>query len=199
MNPEFLCRIDSPIGRLQITSNGKAITSLAVEASGLLPHDHLPEAPDRLLSRCSRQLDGYFAGTRRTFTLPVSVRGTPFQQSVWKQLTELGWGDVTTYGDIARVTGQPAGGRAVGGAVRANPIPVIIPCHRVLALGGRITGYSHGSGVATKAWLLDHEGIVHATRTVGHAFTTEEILGLPSPDLIQPDLLQQDPVQNGGA
>lgn len=179
MNPDYLCR-------LQITGNNDAITSLAIEKNGCLPHDHLPEAPNRLLTGCARQLHEYFSGARAQFQVPVALHGTPFQKSVWKKLAELGWGEVTQYGDIARATGRPLGGRAVGGAIRANPIPIIIPCHRVLSAGGLITGYSHGAGILTKAWLLDHEGVVHAIRTAGPPpFTTGEILGLPSPGLVE--------------
>jgi methylated-DNA-[protein]-cysteine S-methyltransferase len=79
---------------------------------------------------------------------------------VWQRLAELDFGEATSYGEIGRATGRPSAGRAVGGAIGANPIPIIVPCHRVLGANGRITGYSGGNGIPTKSWLLDHEGIV---------------------------------------
>lgn len=187
MNPplltdRFLRRVDSPIGRLEIISDGETITSLTVERRGHLPHDDISERPNQILTRCARQLDGYFAGTRRRFDLPLKLVGTDFQKSVWSRLRELGWGEVTSYGDIGLATGRPSAGRAVGGAIRANPIPILIPCHRVLAVGGRITGYSSGAGIPTKLWLLDHEGIIHATRSASHpAITTAQITDLLAP------------------
>jgi methylated-DNA-[protein]-cysteine S-methyltransferase len=117
-----------------------------------------------LLVKTARQLGEYFSGSRHRFSVPVRAAGTAFQKSVWAKLSELGWGEVTSYGALGTATGRPAAGRAVGGAIRANPVPILVPCHRVLASGGKITGYSRGQGVSTKAWLLDHEGIIHSTR-----------------------------------
>jgi methylated-DNA-[protein]-cysteine S-methyltransferase len=163
---EHLLRMDSPLGRIQLTSDGTSITSLTIERDGALPRDGDPEKPDRVLKTAARQLDGYFAGTRKQFTLPISLAGTDFQRSVWAKLRELDWGEVTSYGAIGVATGRGPAGRAVGGAIRANPLPIIVPCHRVLAAGGKITGYSQGSGIPTKEWLLDHEGIVHRARVL---------------------------------
>ena len=83
------------------------------------------------------------------------------QQQIWQQLQQIPFGAVRGYGELGIATGRATAGRAVGGAVGANPVPLLIPCHRVLAGDGRITGYSAGDGIATKAWLLDHEGIPH--------------------------------------
>jgi methylated-DNA-[protein]-cysteine S-methyltransferase len=80
---------------------------------------------------------------------------------VWNALTQIPFGAVRSYGDVGMTTGRSTAGRAVGGAVGANPVPIIVPCHRVLASDGRITGYSGGNGIPTKVWLLDHEGIAH--------------------------------------
>jgi len=167
--PDFLVRVPSPIGRLEITSDGEAITSLSIERAGSLPLEQFPEHGNAVLENAVRQLDEYFAGTRRDFDLPVRLAGTPFQQSVWAQLRQLGWGEVASYGSVGLATGRPTAGRAVGGAVGANPIPIIVPCHRILASNGRITGYSGGNGIPTKAWLLDHEGIVHQSVAPGIA------------------------------
>ena len=159
--PTYLRRIDSPIGRIEVTSDGAAITSLAIERQGHLPLEQLPEHSTRVLDKAIKQLKEYFAGKRKDFDVPVALSGTDFQKSVWNELSELPYGEVSSYGDIGRATGRPAAGRAVGGAVGANPIPIIVPCHRVLATDKRITGYSGGNGIPTKVWLLDHEGIEH--------------------------------------
>jgi methylated-DNA-[protein]-cysteine S-methyltransferase len=159
--PDYLVRIDSPIGRIEVTSDGDAITSLAIERAGALPLDSVPERSTPVLDRAVEQLREYFAGTRTEFDLPVSLVGTEFQRAVWNELAELPFGGVVSYGEIGGATGRATAGRAVGGAVGANPIPIIVPCHRVLASDGRITGYSGGNGIPTKVWLLDHEGIAH--------------------------------------
>lgn len=152
----------SPIGRLELTGDDESILSLSIERDGHLPLEHRPESPSPLLARAARQLAEYFAGTRTSFDLPVRPQGgTPFQIGVWQRLSELGFGEVTSYGELGLSLGKPGAGRAVGGAVGANPVPILIGCHRVLAANGRITGYSGGSGVPTKVWLLDHEGIEH--------------------------------------
>ena len=153
--PQYLVRIDSPIGRIEVTSDGDSVTSLSIERAGLLPLDGVPERSNPVLDRAVSQLEEYFAGTRTDFDLPLSLAGTEFQRAVWGELVGLPFGGVASYGEIG------SAGRAVGGAVGANPIPIIVPCHRVLASDGRITGYSGGNGIPTKVWLLDHEGIPH--------------------------------------
>lgn len=158
--------MDSPIGRIELTSDGAAITALAIERDGRLPRDSMSEKPDVVLVRAARQLREYFAGTRQCFDVPIRLGGTEFQREVWAKLSQLGWGEITSYGAIGAATGRATAGRAVGGAIAANPIPIFVPCHRVLASGGKITGYSPGAGIATKVWLLDHEGIIHRTRTL---------------------------------
>jgi methylated-DNA-[protein]-cysteine S-methyltransferase len=160
----FFRRFDSPIGRIEVSGDADAITSLSIEADGRLPHDGVPERANRVTNSAARQLCQYFAGTRRRFDVPIALIGTEFQKAVWGALAAIDFGEVSSYGDIGRATGRRTAGRAVGGAVSANPIPILVPCHRVLAIGGRITGYSRGEGIPTKAWLLDHEGIIHSTR-----------------------------------
>ncbi len=160
-NPLPLRRMTSPIGRIEIVGNGEAIVSLSIERDGTLPHDDHGEHGDAVLDRAVAQLGEYFEGHRRDFDLPLALAGTAFQLAVWEQLVDLEFGEVISYGEIGMGTGRPTAGRAVGGAVGANPVPIIVPCHRVLGSDGRITGYSGGEGIPTKAWLLDHEGIAH--------------------------------------
>lgn len=158
----WLCRLDSPIGRIELTSDGTAIATLSIERDGQLPHDSRPEHQNRVLSKAVNQLNDYFAGRRTRFTVPLAARGTRFQHAIWDQLRSLDWGEVTTYGELGRGAGRPTAGRAVGGAIGANPIPIMIPCHRVLGSDGRVTGYSRGQGIPTKLWLLEHEGVLLA-------------------------------------
>lgn len=160
-SPEFVTRVDSPLGRIEVTSDGHSVTSLAIERAGELPHDGVDERSTPVLDRAAEQLREYFAGDRTDFDLPVALAGTQFQRAVWAELATLPFGGVVSYGEIGAATGRATAGRAVGGAVGANPVPIIVPCHRVLASNGRITGYSGGNGISTKAWLLDHEGIAH--------------------------------------
>ncbi|CAN5317666.1 hypothetical protein BH11ACT3_BH11ACT3_03220 [soil metagenome] len=160
--PQYLRRLNSPIGRIEVVSNGKAIVSLSIESDGTLPWQDVPENSDAVLDRAAVQLDEYFAGHRRDFDVPVSLAGTAFQLAVWEQIVDLGFGEVVSYGELGQATGRATAGRAVGGAVGANPIPIIVPCHRVLGSDGRITGYSGGDGIPTKSWLLEHEGIAHS-------------------------------------
>jgi len=128
--------------------------------SALLFPGARPEGPlttSSLLSELARQLEDYFQGKRTCFDLPLSLRGTPFQLSVWQALREIPHGEVVTYGELARRIGRPRAARAVGGAVGANPVPIVIPCHRVVAARG-LGGY--GPGLHWKERLLRLEGIL---------------------------------------
>ena len=156
-----LRRLNSPVGRIELVGDGTAVISLTIERDSILPLDGRDETSDAILDRAAEQLAEYFAGTRTSFDVPIALHGTEFQRSVWALLGELKFGEVTSYGDLGVSTGRATAGRAVGGAVGANPVPILVPCHRVLAAHSRITGYSAGNGIPTKVWLLDHEGIGH--------------------------------------
>jgi len=139
----------SPVGDLTISEDEGAIVSVdwgwgAVQA----------ETP--LLLEAKRQLERYFDGDLKQFDLPLRPYGTTFRQQVWATMTLIPYGSTQTYGKIAAAVGSPA--RAVGGACGANPIPIIIPCHRVLAAGGGLGGYSGDGGTETKVFLLRLEG-----------------------------------------
>ena len=103
------------------------------------------------------EMQRYFAGERMQFTCPLDLRGTPFQLLVWEQLCRIPYGETCTYGEIALAIGRPTASRAVGAANGANPIPVIVPCHRVIGSDGSLTGYA--GGLANKSWLLSLEGV----------------------------------------
>jgi O-6-methylguanine DNA methyltransferase len=109
-----------------------------------------------LADECRRQLDQYFAGNRREFTVPLDLRGTPFQLDCWNALLAIPYGETRTYADIARAVGRPQGFRAVGLANNRNPIAIIVPCHRVIASDGTLCGY--GGGLDLKRKLLELEG-----------------------------------------
>jgi methylated-DNA-[protein]-cysteine S-methyltransferase len=159
MTNVFLTRFDSPIGRIELLGDGLAVTGLSIEREGALPHDGEPAHSNHVLDAARSQLEEYFAGARTEFDIPVRLTGTPFQQAVWAELVRLGWGEAISYGALAAAVGRPGSARAIGGAVGANPVPIIVGCHRVLASDGRITGYSGGDGIPTKLWLLGHERI----------------------------------------
>lgn len=145
--------MESPLGPLTISATENAIVGLVIGQR------HRDSAPTDLLNHAKNQLDEYFAGHRRDFDLPLHFQGTPFQEAIWTTLRAIGHGETVSYRDLGEQAGVGRAPRAVGGAVGKNPIPVIIPCHRVLATTGRITGYSGGEGIPTKEKLLDLEGI----------------------------------------
>ncbi len=110
-----------------------------------------------LLTEASRQITAYFAGHLKNFDLPLAPSGSPFQQKLWRALQEIPYGETLTYGEVAhRIDSGP---RAVGGACGKNPLPIVVPCHRVLASGGALGGYSGFDGLDTKQFLLRLEGV----------------------------------------
>lgn len=154
----FILRFPSPLGRIEVLSDGTVVTRLAIEAVGSLPHDSRDEKPNRVLERARTQLEKYFAGSRAAFSVPLALHGTAFQLAIWNRLRELRHGETLSYGTLGAAAGMPGAGRAVAAAIRSNPIPLLVPCHRVLTSEGTVTGWSHGSGIDAKLWLLRHEG-----------------------------------------
>lgn len=120
------------------------------------------------LKETKRQLSKYFSGHKTQIDVPVTYDGTAFQVAVWNYLAKLQFGEVTTYGEIAKAIGSPAAVRAVGGAVGANPMPLVIGCHRVLGSHKKITGYSGGKGIETKVQLLQLEQIDFRDQSLNH-------------------------------
>jgi len=141
---------DSPLGPIQVTVEEDAVTR--VTWGGALEEASGSEAENALAQEAIEQLEDYFAGKRRDFALPLAPRGGEFQQRVWRSMTEIPYGETQSYGDLAQRIGSVA--RAVGGACGFNPIPIVIPCHRVLGGGGRMVGFSAAGGVADKRLLL---------------------------------------------
>jgi len=152
--------IESPVGPIEIVGDGAAVTEVTIARDGRLPRAALGIAPDPVLERAAAQLAEYFAGERTEFDLPLAPAGTDFQRDVWHRISDIPHGTAVTYSRVGADLGFPsAASRAIGTAVGANPITIVIPCHRVLAADGRITGYSGGEGIPTKQYLLDLEGI----------------------------------------
>jgi methylated-DNA-[protein]-cysteine S-methyltransferase len=127
------------------------------DSVSMLPDEALPNHLMPLIDAVRRELSAYFAGAPTDFaSLTLDPRGTPFQLRVWQELRRIPWGQTISYGELARRVGNPKASRAVGQANAVNPIPLIVPCHRVIAADGSLGGYS--SGLDRKRWLLDHEG-----------------------------------------
>lgn len=145
----YFCYMPSPVGRLTLAGDEAGLKRIDFE-SGEAPAGW--QEDERSLREARHQLEDYFAGTRRSFDVPLLPAGTPFQQAVWQALLAIPYGETTSYGEIARRIGRPRAVRAVGAANGANPIPVIIPCHRVIGANGSLTGY--GGGLPIKQRLL---------------------------------------------
>lgn len=157
--------LPSPVGELMLVSEAGCLIAV------LWPEDHAPsrsetrtrvrlnkpieDATDPILIETKRQLNEYFAGTRQTFTLPIRMRGTEFQQSVWETLRTIPFGTTATYAAIAQRIERPRAVRAVGAANSKNPISIIVPCHRVVGSNGTLTGFA--GGIETKRQLLQWE------------------------------------------
>jgi methylated-DNA-[protein]-cysteine S-methyltransferase len=149
--------LDSPIGRLLLVGDGRALTGLYVADHDRAPVPAAGSTRDPApFAEARDQLDGYFAGRRTAFTVPLHLVGTPFQVAVWSALLDVPYGSTLSYGELADQLGRPSASRAVGAANGRNPISVIVPCHRIVGADGSLTGY--GWGVERKAWLLRHEG-----------------------------------------
>ena len=146
--------LDTPIGTLRLVSNGAALVNIEFECQYGANED--VENSDAVLAACARQLTEYFAGNRRHFELPLAARGTSFQQSVWNALADIPYGELRSYRDIARTIGNPAAVRAVGAANGRNPLPIVVPCHRVIGSNGTLTGFA--GGLEAKMFLLGLEG-----------------------------------------
>jgi len=143
--------INTPVGFLEITSSENAIVAVSFVESGYISGKQIPE----ILKNAKQQLLEYFIGSRKIFDLPLEPKGTEFQLKVWKEVSKIEFGETASYLDIAKATGSEKNTRAVGLANGKNPIPIIIPCHRIIGSDGKLTGYA--GGINKKQWLLKHE------------------------------------------
>lgn len=156
MTQIYYAQMQSPIGPLFLVADEEGLREVRFE------HERRAHIPDdswqhsaQKLAQVRRQLDAYFAGERQTFDLPLNLQGTDFQRAVWQALTTIPYAHTTSYGELSRQIQKPTASRAVGAANGRNPIPIIIPCHRVIGSNGTLTGFA--GGLAAKHWLLSHE------------------------------------------
>ncbi|MEM8916670.1 MAG: methylated-DNA--[protein]-cysteine S-methyltransferase [Pseudomonadota bacterium] len=152
----FSMTVESPTGLLAMTATETAVTSLTWLGEG----EEVEARPNALLERAAEQLDRYFETGEGAFDLPITLAGSAFQQRGWKAMAEIPLGKTESYGTLASRIGS--GPRAVGMLCATNPLPIIVPCHRVVAAGGKLGGFSGGKGLPTKEWLLRHEGVLEA-------------------------------------
>lgn len=158
-----MIRMDSPVGPLLIRSSAHGVTEVSFVG---LSHrrwkeiaDGAPAAAMRHASACAAQIGEYFAGERRRFGVPLDLPGrstaSPFRRRIWLAMQAIPFGETISYRDLAERVGHMGAYRAAGGACNANPLPILIPCHRIIGSGGDLTGYA--GGLARKRWLLEHE------------------------------------------
>lgn len=145
--------IDTPIGPLLLAGDGDRLARIGLPSGkGSVAVRPDWRRDDRAFLAAQDQLGAYFDGRRTAFDLELAPRGTPFQMEVWRALTQIPAGRTISYGELARRIGRPAASRAVGAANGANPLPIVVPCHRVIGANGTLTGF--GGGLDTKRWLL---------------------------------------------
>jgi methylated-DNA-[protein]-cysteine S-methyltransferase len=154
----------SPVGELLLVASDAGLVAIRFERNrhgddlrdSSAPLANASTAEARVLDAARLQLTEYFAGARTHFDLPLDLQGTPFQRRVWTALGEIPFGQTVSYVELARRTGDVKAVRAVGAANGRNPIPIIVPCHRVIGANGSLVGF--GGGLERKQWLLEHEG-----------------------------------------
>ncbi|HQL63387.1 MAG TPA: methylated-DNA--[protein]-cysteine S-methyltransferase [bacterium] len=158
----FFRSFSSPIGRIYLAEADGRLVAVGIRQSESEFRDclvrcgfRISKKPTSLLDAAQKQIEEYLAGSRMKFDIPIEVLGTPFQKRVWESLLEIPYGEKLTYGQLAARVGCPRGARAVGQAVGSNRIPIVIPCHRVIACQGKLGGF--GCGLGVKQFLLDLE------------------------------------------
>lgn len=158
--------MESPVGALLLagTEDSLHVISFPKGHKARAPEPDWQETDLSTFADTTRQLSAYFQGKTTTFDLPLQPEGTPFQRTVWDALQEIPYGQTISYGELARRIGKPSASRAVGAANGANPLPIVIPCHRVIGADNTLTGF--GGGLDVKAFLLEHEWAIKPP--VGH-------------------------------
>lgn len=155
--------LDTPIGRLAISGSDKAVVELAFLMGDTKRVDFSTSIEaEAQVDEAIKWITNYFAGERSEYSGELDLAGTDFQRAVWAEISKIKYGHTLSYGEIASKIGKPQASRAVGAAVGANPIPLIVPCHRVMGATGKITGYSGGDGIPTKRKLLAMEKIEYS-------------------------------------
>ncbi|MFT3838734.1 MAG: methylated-DNA--[protein]-cysteine S-methyltransferase [Myxococcaceae bacterium] len=155
----FTKTMTSPVGPLRLFADDEALVGVYFSKTKDEPPEGAKQVKSHpMLDRAERELREYFAGKRKDFDVPLRPQGTDFQRQVWKQLSRIPFGERISYAELAKRIGNPKAMRAVGSANGCNPIPIIVPCHRVVGADGSLTGF--GGGIANKRILLDHEQVV---------------------------------------
>ncbi|MBX3365766.1 MAG: methylated-DNA--[protein]-cysteine S-methyltransferase [Phycisphaeraceae bacterium] len=168
-NPSAVAIVRTAIGPLRLSATAEGVASVEFDAQATedpTVHGTDPGAA-KVLRAAIDQIERYFKGTLTHFALPLAPVGTDFQKRVWKRLGLIPYGSTTTYGEIARSLGDANASRAVGLANGSNPIPIIVPCHRVIGADGGLTGF--GGGIERKKWLIEHERRVASGREGGES------------------------------
>ena len=150
--------IDSPVGKLKLVASDAGLVAVLWEndkPNRVRLSDLTESANHPILTQAERQLTDYFAGKRKEFSVPLDMRGTPFQKNVWEALLSIPFGETRSYGQLAKQLGNPGAMRAVGAANGKNPISIVVPCHRVIGTNGKLTGFA--GGLKTKEHLLKLE------------------------------------------
>jgi methylated-DNA-[protein]-cysteine S-methyltransferase len=145
--------IKSPLGTVEICGSEAGISAVSLLDEEIPASETLPS----VLTECARQLEAYFEGSRKEFSVPLDPKGTEFQRQVWEELSRISFGTTVSYSAIARKLGDVKKIRAVGMANGKNPLAIIVPCHRVIGADGALVGYA--GGLWRKKWLLEHEGV----------------------------------------
>ncbi len=153
-------RFDSPVGRLLVAADDTGLRLIEFPSPRwpATRGPHWREGEHPLLRQAQQQLDAYFSGQRRDFDLPLAPQGTAFQRRVWDALRVIAYGQTLSYAELAQRLGQPNATRAVGAANGRNPLPIVVPCHRVIGADGSLTGF--GGGLPCKRFLLELEGVL---------------------------------------
>ena len=151
--------MQTPIGELVLVASDRGLREIRLPLGPRSTPDRDHGGDHPILKETRRQLEEYFRGERRDFDLPLELDGSPFQREVWNALGRIPYGGTESYGRLAERVGRPGAARAVGGANGRNPVPIVVPCHRVIGASGALTGYGGPSeeGIAMKRWLIDHE------------------------------------------
>ena len=155
--PFWRTNMDSPIGRIGLTATPDGLAEIWFDGyDESAPAGAGEQDPAGVLDQARAQLEEYFAGTRTIFDVPLAPSGSAFELNVWALLREIPTGRTASYGEIARKLGDATMARAVGRANGQNPLPIVVPCHRVIGANGSLVGF--GGGLERKRWLLEHEG-----------------------------------------
>lgn len=160
--------LETPIGFLSIEASARGVYHIAFGESAAAANDLRPSSP-QMLERVAIQIGEYFEGRRQTFDIPLDLPEGTFRARAWRAVAAIPYGEVRSYSDIAAAAGNPLAYRAAGSACRTNPLPIVVPCHRVIGTDRGLHGF--GGGLETKQWLLAHEAGVRAVVRSGNGIT----------------------------